>query len=90
MSAIELTLKELVVLLRECAGEEEPGRLDGDILDVPFADLDYDSVAVLQVTGVIERRYNVQLADDAASEAETPRMLLEMVNSALAAASVAA
>jgi act minimal PKS acyl carrier protein len=85
MIAIERTLKDLVAILREFAGEEEPGRLDGAILDVSFADLDYDSVSVLEVTGVIERRYGIQLADEAASEAETPRVLLEMVNTALAA-----
>ncbi|MFH8774795.1 MULTISPECIES: acyl carrier protein [unclassified Streptomyces] len=71
---------DLTRLLRESAGEEEPGLLDGDVLDVSFSDLGYDSVAVLQLIGLIERERGIQLADETVSEAQTPRALLEVVN----------
>lgn len=81
MKRLELT--DLTVLLRECAGEEEGVDLDGDILDTPFAELGYDSLAVLQTTGRIERDFEVLLDEEAIDEAETPRKYLELVNRAL-------
>ncbi|MFD7666456.1 acyl carrier protein [Streptomyces sp. NPDC059788] len=78
-----MTLKELTTLLRECAGVDEGVDLDGDVLDVPFDDLGYDSLAVLQTTGVIERDYGIQLPDDTVAEASTPRLLLEFINACL-------
>jgi minimal PKS acyl carrier protein len=80
----EMTLEELTALLRECAGEDETVDLDGDVLDTPFDELGYDSLAVLQTTGRIERDYGIQLSDDTVAEASTPRLLLEFINEALA------
>ncbi|WP_034089981.1 acyl carrier protein [Streptacidiphilus albus] len=85
-----MTLAELTALLRECAGEAEGVDLDGDVLDTPLADLEYDSLAVLQTTGRIERDYGIQLSDDTVAEAHTPRLLLEYINESLAAQRVAA
>lgn len=73
---------DLARLLRESAGEERPGLLEGDVLDVSFSDLGYDSVAVLQLIGLIERERDVQLADETVTDAPTPRALLEVVNAA--------
>lgn len=81
MNRLELT--DLKALLRECAGEEEGVDLDGDILDVPFSELGYDSLAVLQTTGRIERDFEVLLDEEAVDEAETPRAYLELINRAL-------
>ena len=49
------TLRELVDKLVEVAGAPEGIDLDGDIADVPFMELDYDSLAIIQVTNVIGR-----------------------------------
>jgi act minimal PKS acyl carrier protein len=78
-----LELNDLKTLLRECAGEEEGVDLDGEILDVPFSELGYDSLAVLQTTGRIERDFEVLLDEEAVDEAETPRAYLELINRAL-------
>ncbi|GAA2622661.1 MULTISPECIES: acyl carrier protein [Streptomyces] len=86
----EMTLEELTGLLRECAGEDESVDLSGDVLDIPFDDLGYDSLAVLQTTGRIEREYGIYLSDDTAAEAGTPRLLLAFVNEALAGVPAAA
>ncbi|MFE1956085.1 acyl carrier protein [Streptomyces sp. NPDC059524] len=80
-----LDMADLTTLLRECAGEGEGVDLDGDVMDVLFVDLGYDSLAVLQTTGRIERDYDVVLDEEAVDEAETPRALLEIVNRALSA-----
>ncbi|MGX1673430.1 acyl carrier protein [Streptomyces sp. NPDC055400] len=81
-----LELSDLKTLLRECAGEEEGVDLDGDVIDVTFMELGYDSLALLQTTGRIEREYGIRLDEDGLDEAETPRALLALVDRALAAA----
>lgn len=80
MSTIELS--DLVRLLRESAGADEEVDLNGAILDVPFFDLGYDSLALLQLIGVIQRQYGVVVDEDAVS-AETPREFLDLVNQEL-------
>ncbi|MBO8192085.1 acyl carrier protein [Streptomyces oryzae] len=80
----EFTQRELAEKLLECAGEAEDVDItDEAALDVPFLELGYDSLALLQVTGVIKREYGVELSDDAVVEAETPRLLLKMINANL-------
>ncbi|MFF6918394.1 phosphopantetheine-binding protein [Streptomyces sp. NPDC012466] len=83
-----LELSDLRTLLRECAGEEEGVDLDGDVLDVPFMELGYDSLALLQTTGRIERDHGTTLDEEGLDEAETPRDFLALVNRALAARTV--
>ena len=82
----EITIEELRTILRECAGEEEGVDLDGQILDVEFEELGYESLALLEASGRIEREYGIVLGDDALNEARTPRALLEIVNSQLLSA----
>ncbi len=80
----QLELRELTALLRECAGEEDGVDLEGDVLDIPFTDLGYDSLAMLQTTGRIERDYEIAL-DEAIDSAGTLRAYLDVVNQALSA-----
>ncbi|HET9117388.1 MAG TPA: acyl carrier protein [Pseudonocardiaceae bacterium] len=75
----EFTVTELVQLLRECAGQEEGVNLDGEVLDVPFEDLGYDSLALFNTIGRIERERNVSLPDEVVWQATTPRALVEQV-----------
>jgi act minimal PKS acyl carrier protein len=72
----------LIRLLRESAGVEEGVDLDGDVMDTPFVEIGYDSLALLQVTGRIRREYGIDLPDDAVSDVESFRDLLEMIQSA--------
>lgn len=74
----------LVQLLRECAGEEEEVDLDGDILDTAFEDLGYDSLALFNTVSRIERDYGVELPDEVVAVAQTPRQLMELVNTGIA------
>ncbi|AOR32932.1 actinorhodin polyketide synthase [Streptomyces fodineus] len=76
----EVTLARLTTMLRESVGEEEGVDLDGDVIDTPFLELGYDSLALLQVIGEIEREYGVTIPDDAVVDAETPRALLDLIN----------
>ncbi|MEV7009978.1 acyl carrier protein [Streptosporangium sp. NPDC051022] len=74
----ELTLADLARILRECAGEDEGVDLSGDFGDVPFADLGYDSLAVLETAARLSRDYGVHLSDDDVLDAGTPRKLLQL------------
>ncbi|WP_409491263.1 acyl carrier protein [Amycolatopsis sp. cmx-11-12] len=78
-----MQLRELTSILRESAGEEEGVDLDGDILDTPFEELGYDSLALFNTVGRIEREMGIALPDDVVAEATTPRFLLDRVNTAL-------
>ncbi|MFD5427827.1 acyl carrier protein [Streptomyces sp. NPDC127084] len=79
-TTITVTLADLTRMLRESAGEEEGVDLDGDVIDTPFMDLGYDSLALLQVIGQIQREYGIEIPDDAVVDAETPRALLALIN----------
>ncbi|MFI2643379.1 acyl carrier protein [Streptomyces sp. NPDC018610] len=81
-----VTLADLTRMLRESAGEEEGIDLDGDVIDTPFMELGYDSLALLQVIGQIQREYGISIPDDAVVDAETPGALLALINEGQAAA----
>jgi len=79
-AATTVTLADLTRMLRESAGEEEGVDLDGDVLNVSFDDLGYDSLAMLQVIGQIQREYGIRLPDEAIAHTDTPRALLTLIN----------
>ncbi|MFF3505745.1 acyl carrier protein [Streptomyces sp. NPDC003247] len=81
----ELTVEDLTRIMRESAGEDESVDLDGDILDADFAELGYDSLALLETAGRIARDYGVELSDDDLDGVATPREFLDVVNRTLAA-----
>ena len=74
------TFEDLVVMLQSCAGEADEIELDRS-----FAELGYDSLAVMEVTSQIEIRYGVSIAEEELTEAESPRLLIDAVNSSIAA-----
>lgn len=76
-------IEDLTRTLREAAGDPEGVDLDGDILDVEFDDLGYDSLALQETCSRIERAYGIQLEDSTVDDAETPRDLLAAVNTHL-------
>jgi acyl carrier protein len=83
MSA-EFTLDDLRRILLEGAGADVD--LDSDIENTEFVDLGYESLALLETSGRIEREYGIRLDDDAFLAASTPRALIDLVNANLPAA----
>jgi minimal PKS acyl carrier protein len=79
------TLDDLRRILRACAGEAEFVDLDGDIGDVPFRDLGYDSLALLELASRVEREYGASIPGDAVVELETPQAAVMYVNDRIAA-----
>lgn len=74
----EFTTGDLAGVLRESAGDDEATELSLGALDVPFEDLGYDSLALLQTASLIERKYGVEIPES--ETFVTPRELLDYVN----------
>ncbi|UCM87085.1 acyl carrier protein [Streptomyces marincola] len=84
MATETFTLDDVRRILREGAGKDESVDLDGDILDKGFADLGYDSLALMETASRIEREYKVALDEDVLDiEVVTPRTLIDAVNAGL-------
>jgi act minimal PKS acyl carrier protein len=74
------TLDDLRQIMLEWAGQAEDVDLDGDILDVTFENLGYDSLAMLETTSRIEKAAGIKIPDYTVNELSTPRTLLHFVN----------
>jgi act minimal PKS acyl carrier protein len=79
----QMTLSELRDIMDECAGADESAQSLEDAPDVPFADLGYDSISLLETQGRIERDYGVKISEDDIAEIITPREFVEFCNSLL-------
>ncbi|PWR15970.1 hypothetical protein DKT69_08170 [Micromonospora sicca] len=78
------TLDDLRELLGSIAGVDEFTDLSGDIADVPLADLGYDSLAMLELAGHVQRRYGVSIPDEAVERMTTPRGTVDYINAQFA------
>ncbi|MER5384963.1 acyl carrier protein [Streptomyces sp. NPDC006465] len=83
MSDRIFTLDDLRRILLESAGAEEGIDLYGDIADSEFEVLGYESLALLETGGRIEREFGVSLDDVNLSDITTPRALVAAVNDLL-------
>ncbi len=84
----KFTLDNLREIMRSSAGLEEDIDLASDIEDVEFADLGYDSLAVLELASQVQRHYGVQMPDEAVAEMPTPGKAVEFINKRLAEMSI--
>jgi act minimal PKS acyl carrier protein len=84
MTTAKFTLNDLKRILLDGAGADDAGDLGGDILDRDFVELGYDSLALLETGGRIEREFAITLDDSVLIEASTPRSLIEAVNDHIA------
>jgi len=80
----KFALNDLKEIMRLCAGEDESIDLDGDILDLSFNDLGYDSLALLETASHAERQLGIRLPEERLTAVESPRGFLDLVNDQLA------
>jgi act minimal PKS acyl carrier protein len=73
-----MTLAEFVDVIRACAGEPDEYDLNGDILDVSFDDLGYDSLALIEVSARLKQDHGIVV--DEIPELASPRIALELIN----------
>lgn len=74
------TLAELIRILRECAGEDDQVDLDGDVAEVDFTELGYDSLALLETAGRLSREWGVSLPEEELTQLRTPAEYVALVN----------
>jgi len=77
---MEMTLEALRGVMRACAGEDEQVDLDGEILDISFSDLGYDSLAVIEISSRVRLLSTKPMAEIDLDEISTPREFLAVVN----------
>lgn len=77
-----MSLDELRGILITCAGED--GALRGDIVDVPFDELGYDSLALIDAAATLKRDRGVVIPDERLTELANPRELLALINDLIA------
>lgn len=76
----KFTLDELRELMQTCAGVEDDIDLSAEIDDIEFADLGYDSLAVLEVASQVQRKYGVPMPDECVEYMKTPRTAVAYIN----------
>lgn len=72
-----LSIEDLRGILIDCAGGDA---LPADIADVPFEELGYDSLALIETAAVLKRDRGLIVPDDLITEAHTPGELLRLIN----------
>lgn len=75
------SIGDLRTIMRSSAGSEEGVDLDGEISAVPFAELGYDSLAVLEMMSEVQRQYGVTIPEELVFELATPQAAVDYVNS---------
>jgi minimal PKS acyl carrier protein len=78
------TLEDLAAVLEEAAGAPETGAWTENVLDLPFYELGYDSLALLEASARIGRSFKITIPDDAVVEMKTPRTAVEYINARIA------
>ncbi|MDH6113742.1 act minimal PKS acyl carrier protein [Kitasatospora sp. MAP12-15] len=78
------SVDDLLRILRAGAGTDTRIEVAVEQLtDTPFAELGYDSLALLELTSRIEREYGIAIPDGEVEQKETPGQVVEYVNSLL-------
>ena len=78
------TLDDLKQVMRTCAGVDEAVNLDGDIGDLTFEALGYDSLAMLAMAARLQHDLQVPVPGEVMENTLTPRSVVEYLADALA------
>jgi act minimal PKS acyl carrier protein len=76
----QFTPADLTMIMRSCAGMAESAQLSGADLEETYADLGYDSLAVLEIQAQIQQQYGIRVGDEAVDHMPTPAATLSYVN----------
>jgi act minimal PKS acyl carrier protein len=80
-----MSVDELRGILIACAGGEDTEAFRGDISEITFDDLGYDSLALIETATRLKLDHGVIIPDELITEVRTPADLLELVNERIAA-----
>ncbi|MDW4905905.1 phosphopantetheine-binding protein [Streptomyces sp. ADMS] len=79
----DFTLDDLRRVMRAAVGVDDSVDLDSDIAATEFTDLGYDSLALLEIVGKIEKEYGTSVPEEAVADLTTPGRLAEYVSGRL-------
>jgi minimal PKS acyl carrier protein len=82
----DFTLAELRTIMRQAAGEIDVAGSADDVADVRYADLGYDSLALLEITAKIKQSLGVEVPDEYVAGCATPAATVAAVNEILVGA----
>ncbi|WP_043264770.1 acyl carrier protein [Streptomyces sp. CT34] len=78
------TVEDVIRILRAGAGADEQIDLGGKaVADTEFAELGYDSLALLEFVNRIEREYGIEIPDGDVEKGSTPQEVVTYVNGRL-------
>jgi act minimal PKS acyl carrier protein len=83
-----MSIEDLRGILIECAGGDA-NALPRDLVDVPFEELGYDSLVLIETSATLKRQYGVVIPDEQLTELRTPAELLQLINDRAAPVAVA-
>jgi act minimal PKS acyl carrier protein len=73
-------MDDLRRIMSDCAGVDDGVDLARDIGGVMFGDLGYDSLALLEMCGRVEREFGVRIPDDGVRAMATPGDAVVYIN----------
>jgi minimal PKS acyl carrier protein len=79
------TVDDLKRIMLGCAGMDDAVEFDGTTSDVSYAELGYDSLAILEIQSNIQQQFGVPLGDDVLGYMRTPADTVSYVNKLLGA-----
>ena len=79
------TVTDLERIMLSCVGMGDDAGLGGSTVDIPYRELGYDSLAVLEIQVSIQQEFGVPLGDDALEHMQTPAGTVSYVNKLLGA-----
>ncbi|MGH3802462.1 MAG: acyl carrier protein [Pseudonocardiaceae bacterium] len=77
------TIGHLARILQEGAGGAEPIDRNSDVLETPFEDLGYDSIAILETASRVQQQFGVRI-DNELADLRTPGQFIDHVNELVA------
>ncbi|WP_194837651.1 acyl carrier protein [Nocardia sp. XZ_19_369] len=79
-----LTPEQLREAMIASAGEDESITLDGDFTSKDFAELGFDSLALMETCAQLKRDHGIVVPDETLWDLTTPEQLIQWVNGARA------
>lgn len=79
-----MTIDELHRILVDCAGSDDAGASAGDVADIPFDRLGYDSLALIETEAKLKVDHGVVIPYEQIIEVGTLGELLRLVNETIA------
>jgi minimal PKS acyl carrier protein len=80
-----MSIDDLRGILITCAGGDDTEALHGDISDISFEDLGYDSLALFETATRLKLDHGVVIPDEQIIKVRTPKELLDLINERIAA-----